>query len=344
MAPAPDFERDLGYLVGSGFIHGPQRAPEVLIGALARRGVLPQSPQQSTNLIIDERPYTVAFELGQATPNYSLGAIMLRPRPFIDTCRSTAQQIGSAERFASGAGGVVSACLPKAFRGSRREKSSAQLDQPDGQASGSGVRVPAPPLPHNEWLTDAHITADYTGLERELQRDHPDLAARMRLLRPAVAQMLRLTDNAVELLLAVQGIVYDEDQNDTADFLLVPVNDGRGVEADDGDHWSLLLVDRRNRENVVAYHYDSSRNFNLTRAEQLAERLGANLQSARMAQQPNDYDCGVFVVDATRTLARRLAEGERPDDEPLHLDNLVADRRALQDRLSGRAHLTRRLG
>ncbi|MCC8938377.1 hypothetical protein H8A97_25235 [Bradyrhizobium sp. Arg62] len=231
--------------------------------------------------------------------------------------------------------------LCKAFRGSRREKSSAHLDQPDGQASGSGVRVRAPPVLRHNWLTDEHITEDYTLLERELQREHPDLAARMRLLRPAQAQMLRLTDNAAELLLTVQGIVFDENENDTADFLLVPVNNGRGVKADDGSHWSLLLVDRRNRENVVAYHYDSSGKSNVASAEQLAENLGANLQSARMAQQRNTYDCGVFVVDGTRTLARLLAEGERPDDEPLHLDNLVADRRALQDRLSGRAHSRR---
>ncbi|TAI61508.1 Ulp1 family isopeptidase, partial [Bradyrhizobium sp. Leo170] len=144
------------------------------------------------------------------------------------------------------------------------------------------------------------------------------------------------TDDATELLLAVQGIVYDEGENDTADFLLAPVNNGTGAKA--GNHWSLLLVDRRNRDNVAAYHYDSSGKSNVASAEQLAERLGANLQSARMAQQRNSYDCGVFVVDGTRALARRLAEGERPDDEPLHLDNLVADRRALQDRLSGRAH------
>ncbi|MCP1835409.1 hypothetical protein J2R76_003746 [Bradyrhizobium sp. USDA 4532] len=229
--------------------------------------------------------------------------------------------------------------LSKAFRGSRRENSSARLDQPDGQASGSGVRVRAPPVLQRSWLTDEHIRADYTLLERELQREHPDLAARMRLLRPAQAQMLRLNHDAAELLLAVQGIVYDEDENDTADFLFVPVNNGRGVKADDGYHWSLLLLDRRNREDVVAYHYDSSGKSNIASAEQLAENLGANLQSAPMAQQRNNYDCGVFVVDGTRALARRLAEGERP--ESLHLDNLVADRRALQDRLSGRAHSRR---
>ncbi|WP_284242402.1 Ulp1 family isopeptidase [Neomesorhizobium albiziae] len=52
-----------------------------------------------------------------------------------------------------------------------------------------------------------------------------------------------------------------------------------------------------------------------------------------MAQQRNSYDCGVFVVDATRELARRLAQEPRPRRELLHLHDLVADRRALQDRL-----------
>ncbi|CDX18419.1 hypothetical protein MPL3356_270098 [Mesorhizobium plurifarium] len=56
-------------------------------------------------------------------------------------------------------------------------------------------------------------------------------------------------------------------------------------------------------------------------------------------------DCGVFVLEATRALAARLAEGERPRTQPLHLDPLVADRQALQHRLgdSGQRSLPRRL-
>ncbi|MGY3591660.1 hypothetical protein ACVIGB_008757 [Bradyrhizobium sp. USDA 4341] len=52
-----------------------------------------------------------------------------------------------------------------------------------------------------------------------------------------------------------------------------------------------------------------------------------------MAQQQNGYECRVFVVDATRALVGRLAQGERPDREPLHLERLIADRPALRDRL-----------
>ncbi|XIA63714.1 Ulp1 family isopeptidase [Bradyrhizobium sp. TZ2] len=184
-----------------------------------------------------------------------------------------------------------------------------------------------------EWLADQHIEADYKLLERELQRDNPDLAARTRLVWPAQAHLLRLTDDEIDLL--VQGIVTDDHGNDTADFLFVPVNNG-GAGLEDGSHWSLLLVDRREPEGMVAHHYDSSKKqSNKTCANQLAERLGAKLKTASMAIQRNGWDCGVFVVDATRALVGRFAEGRRPEDELLHLGNLVADRQALRDRLRG---------
>ncbi|UQR61281.1 C48 family peptidase [Bradyrhizobium sp. C-145] len=121
-------------------------------------------------------------------------------------------------------------------------------------------------------------------------------------------------------------IVNDQDGNDTTNLLFVPVNDG-GVSGG-GARWSLLLVDRRVPTAPVAYHYDSVGSRNSTVAEQLAARLGSRLQPARMARQQNGHDCGVYVVDATRALIGRLAQGERPDKEPLHLEHLIADRPA----------------
>ncbi|MCC8938376.1 hypothetical protein H8A97_25230 [Bradyrhizobium sp. Arg62] len=78
-APAYDF----GHVVALGFNHGPQPAPDVLIGALNRRGMLPQSFQQSTNLIIHGQPYMAVLGPGmrEVPPNNPFSAnIILRPR------------------------------------------------------------------------------------------------------------------------------------------------------------------------------------------------------------------------------------------------------------------------
>lgn len=93
-----------------------------------------------------------------------------------------------------------------------------------------------------EWPGDEHIGADYALLGQELQRDNPDLAARMRFVEPATAYLLRRTLNEDVLLENLQGIVNDRNGNDTARFLFLPVNDDEGDGG--GRHWSLLLLDR----------------------------------------------------------------------------------------------------
>jgi len=183
-----------------------------------------------------------------------------------------------------------------------------------------------------EWLGDEHILRDYALLRQELQRDNPDLAARTQFVDPLIAlYQLRFGEES-DMLVAWQRIVYDRHDNDTADFLFLPVNDAPAPNRR-GSHWSLLFVDRRERARPIAYHYDSILGHNDQPAAQLAQRLGAPLESARMAQQQNSYDCGVFVVDGTRALVSILAQEGRPAHEPLNLDNLVADRQGLLDRL-----------
>lgn len=86
--------------------------------------------------------------------------------------------------------------------------------------------------------------------------------------------------------------------------------------------------------NPVAYHYDSGGTMHSAFAAQLAERLGANLLPVSMAQQQNGYDCGVFVVDGTRALVRRIAQGQwQRTAVVLDLNDLVIDRQALLNRL-----------
>ncbi|RWA98661.1 MAG: hypothetical protein EOQ39_29340 [Mesorhizobium sp.] len=187
-----------------------------------------------------------------------------------------------------------------------------------------------------EHLSDAHSGRDYLLLEQELQGANPALAARTRLLEGLISVQLRsphLDEQQVQS--RIKGI-YGRD-NDTADFLFLPVNN---ASPDDlrslGTHWSLLFADRRSRERAVAHHYDSAGHYNRSIAQQLAGLLNATLAPAPMARQPNDYDCGVYVLDATWALVGRLIGGEGPDHQLLPLDDLVADRQALQDRLRRR--------
>jgi len=210
---------------------------------------------------------------------------------------------------------------------------------PKARVGGSAASAPAGDrsgrvLGARDWLGDEHIQRDYELLAQELWASNPNLAARTRFADPLTAFRVGQGTNAAALS-AFHQIVDDPNGNDTADFLFLPVNDASTMDLDDrGSHWSLLLVDRRDRNNPVAYHYDSARGRNDRPAAMLAARVGAgdNLQNAPIRQQRNGYDCGVFVLDGTRALARRLAGRRQPD---LNLSNLVVDRQALQNRLRG---------
>ncbi|WP_244978850.1 Ulp1 family isopeptidase [Bradyrhizobium pachyrhizi] len=194
---------------------------------------------------------------------------------------------------------------------------------PSATVASSGQRSDAV-LGPTQWLGDEHIQRDYELLAQELLQNNPDLAARTRFVDPLIAQMLRSPSKEV----AERALGWI--RHDTADFLFLPVSDASDTDRHQrGSHWSLLLVDRRNWGGPIAYHYDSTQGYNDRLAAELAERLDANPQQAPIRQQQNGYDCGVFVVDGTRELVRRLA-ARRPD---LDLTDLVISRPALRDRL-----------
>ncbi|WP_338832638.1 Ulp1 family isopeptidase [Bradyrhizobium sp. 27S5] len=187
-------------------------------------------------------------------------------------------------------------------------------------------------LEDTEWLGDEHVLRDYQLLAQELGGDNPNLAARTRFVDPLITLVSLRLGTESEMLRAFQRIVHDQNGDDTADFLFLPVNNARATNLP-GTHWSLLFVDRRDRERPVAYRYDSMGEYNNTPAAELAARLGARLESRGMTQQLNTYDCGVFVVDGTRALVRQLEQGRAP--HLLNLSSLVANRQALQNRLGG---------
>ncbi|WP_224741419.1 Ulp1 family isopeptidase [Bradyrhizobium sp. 2S1] len=207
----------------------------------------------------------------------------------------------------------------------------AQIRALDPTASSHGHGLV---LEDTEWLGDEHIDRDYRLQELDLRRNHPDLAARTRFVNPLIVlNYLRSNDDGV-VLTEFQRIVGDDNGNDTADFLFLPVINANPEDPNSlGNHWSLLFVDRRDRGRPVAYHYDSYGGLNNKDADHLAGRLHLRLERAGMAQQRNGYDCGVFVVDGTRALVRQLEQGREPD--LLNLSNVVANRQALQNRLRG---------
>lgn len=112
-------------------------------------------------------------------------------------------------------------------------------------------------LGDKDWLGDEHILRDYQLLTEELRGNDPILAARTRFVDPIIAHQLRV-GTGDDMHRALQRIVQDLNGNDVADFLFLPVNDASATDLDRrGTHWSLLLVDRRDRASPVAYHYDS---------------------------------------------------------------------------------------
>ncbi|MBH5398917.1 hypothetical protein HZZ13_14120 [Bradyrhizobium sp. CNPSo 4010] len=157
----------------------------------------------------------------------------------------------------------------------------------------------------------------------ELHRKDPDLTAQTRFVQPEQAQLLRLIRSRSDDAQTFRQIVNDQDDNGSANFLFVTVNDGdvTGGRAD----WSLLPVEAACPPPPVAYHYNSAGSHNSTVAGQLGARLGSRLQAARMAQHQNGLIAEYFVVDAKRALIRRSSQAERPDDEPLRIEHLIAD-------------------
>lgn len=94
--------------------------------------------------------------------------------------------------------------------------------------------------------------------------------------------------------------------------IFLPVNDNHNPAlAEDGSHWSLLLV---SVVDGVSFHYDSMQNANEHEAKivnrKLSALLGRDVRFVNMNDTPlqeNGSDCGVFVCLIMRyLLTRRL--------------------------------------
>ncbi|QGX80501.1 hypothetical protein EB234_29410 [Mesorhizobium japonicum R7A] len=313
---------NVSFAVPKGFSHGTQRVPEAMLSSLYHYGLLPDADKPEWNYEIKGHGYTARRpEEGNDVWLLHRGAIREAGAAAVPA-RAPGPALPATARLSDTHLGVPLVDLTTSSDAHIEALPSGLSNLPRGAVLGA-----------TELLGDEHIQRDYEFLEQQLQQADPALAARTRLVDPSVSHLLRHMEQQ-DARGTLQSI-YDRNAG-PSDFLFVPVNDGVGI--DRGTHWSLLLVDRRDPERAVAYHYDSiqqnEQRYNDAPARKLATRLDATLVTPDMAQQKNAVDCGVFVVDGTRELVRRLANEERPDQQlPLHLNYLVADRQALQNRL-----------
>ncbi|WP_244748475.1 Ulp1 family isopeptidase [Mesorhizobium sp. 131-3-5] len=313
---------NVSFAVPKGFSHGTQLVPEAMLSSLYHYGLLPDADKPEWNYEIKGHGYTARRpEEGNDVWLLHRGAIREAGAAAVPA-RAPGPALPATARLSDTHLGVPLVDLTTSSDAHIEALPSGSSNLPRGAVLGA-----------TELLGDEHIQRDYEFLEQLLQQADPALAARTRLVDPSVSHLLRHMEQQ-DARGTLQSI-YNRNAG-PSDFLFVPVNDGVGI--DRGTHWSLLLVDRRDPERAVAYHYDSiqqnEQRYNDAPARKLATRLDATLVTPDMAQQKNAVDCGVFVVDGTRELVRRLANEERPDQQlPLHLNYLVADRQALQNRL-----------
>ncbi|KAL6888325.1 hypothetical protein ACP4OV_009351 [Aristida adscensionis] len=85
--------------------------------------------------------------------------------------------------------------------------------------------------------------------------------------------------------------------------------------SDGGQHWSLLVLDQRAKENRQFDHYDSAGSMNHASAAKLANVLNrgypgeAVVSEARTPQQNNGYDCGLYVIGIAKEICRWWIHG-----------------------------------
>ncbi|MCC5070891.1 Ulp1 family isopeptidase, partial [Xanthomonas campestris] len=182
-----------------------------------------------------------------------------------------------------------------------------------------------PPVTATSWLQDGHLRAYTDDLARRLQ-GQPN------------AHLLHFADSQVVTMLSSR----DPDQQARARRLLVgdeaprivflPINQPNF-------HWSLLVVDRRNKDAVATYYYDSMAQTQPQQrylADMAAYHLGLDheqTQEMPTAIQPDGYSCGDHVLTGIETLAHRVIDGTFDSADGRNLSEIEPDRRMIRDRL-----------
>ena len=102
---------------------------------------------------------------------------------------------------------------------------------------------------------------------------------------------------------------------DSKALIFIPVNDHQDVEKSGGSHWSLLVFCR---PTAICYYFDSSHGSNKKSAMEIFYKFkplfkceAAKVEEQPTPQQPNGYDCGVYVMSFTEYIANAFTAKEK---------------------------------
>ncbi|QBG90140.1 virulence factor [Xanthomonas oryzae] len=183
-----------------------------------------------------------------------------------------------------------------------------------------------PPVTATSWLQDGHLRAYTDDLARRLQR-RPN-AHLLHFADSQVVTMLSSTDPDQQAR-ARRRLVGD----DVPPIVFLPINQHNF-------HWSLLVVDRRNKDAAVAYYYDSMAQTQPQQryfADMAAYHLGLDYEQTHempTAIQPDGYSCGDHVLTGIETLAHRVIDGTFDSADGKDLSEIEPDRSMIRDRLA----------
>ena len=176
-------------------------------------------------------------------------------------------------------------------------------------------------LANDPWLRDNDFVS-YNQMLAELLRGQPG-ADRLHFVDPQQVQLL-LNGDPAQKNAALRRLTGPN----TPPILFLPVNSNN-------IHWSLLVV---NRETGQAFHYDSMASpasaylpshppSQFSMASQVANALGVRApMEMPMAQQPDTYSCGDYVLTGIEVLAHRVVSGEAFQDGGMALSMIQPNR------------------
>lgn len=171
-------------------------------------------------------------------------------------------------------------------------------------------------LPGN-WLNDNNIALIYEWIS------HNHLPEKISLVFPSIVQILvhfPVLDDIASLI-----------PTKNTDYIFLPLNDTENFEESDleaantGEHWLLCVYSCRSSR---LYVYDSADDTNDELLTALAKRIEIGTKTRKVQitkmecdQQPNEDDCGVYVMMITCALINKLNE-QIENNETLLLDIL----------------------